>query len=215
MPRGGKRAGAGRPPKVGKANGAGPAGVRTASVKGRARKAGRGKQSKQSKPAPLKTSDRIPQVSEKQAKYVAGLAELKTKKQAALDAGYSESVARAASASIEGPGVRELFQTIARCWIDPELLGKRIAEGLNANETKFFQYAGVVTEQIDVVSWSERRQYAELAARFAGYHVDKQEVEVKHGLSPEIASKELDELLASIAARADKQSKSGRASKAN
>jgi hypothetical protein len=39
-----------------------------------------------------------------------------------------------------------------------------------ANETKFFSHEGVVQDKREVPAWSERRQYAELAAEFAGYH---------------------------------------------
>lgn len=144
-----------------------------------------------------------------------GLSKLQSQQAAALRAGYAPSVARHAGRILQGVNVRSAFQDIAQAWCDPEKVGQRIAEGLDAMESKFFQFEGGITDRADVISWSERRQYAELAARVCGYHVDKQEVEVKHGLSADTASKELDELLASIAARADKQSKSGRASKAN
>lgn len=102
----------------------------------------------------MKTYDKTPRLTAKQAAYVKGIAELKSKRQAALDAGYAPSVARCARACIEGPGVRELFQTIARCWIDPELVGQRIAEGLNAMETKSAQFEGRFTDHINVIDWS-------------------------------------------------------------
>jgi hypothetical protein len=47
-------------------------------------------------------------------------------------------------------------------------VAKRMTEGLSAKETKFFQYEGMVQESRDVVSWSERRQYAELIAKVFG-----------------------------------------------
>jgi hypothetical protein len=42
--------------------------------------------------------------------------------------------------------VRAEFQKILRRWIDPEKLGRRIAEGLDAMETRFFQSEGVVSD---------------------------------------------------------------------
>jgi hypothetical protein len=44
-------------------------------------------------------------------------------------------------------------------------------EGVGATETKFFSHEGKVQDSRDVVAWSERRQYAELAAEYGGYHV--------------------------------------------
>ena len=40
-----------------------------------------------------------------------------------------------------------------------------------ATETKFFSHEGVVQDSRDVPAWSERRQYAELATEYGGYHV--------------------------------------------
>ena len=56
------------------------------------------------------------------------------------------SVARCAHHDIEGPGVRNEFQRIIGAWVDPELIGRRIAEGLSAEQTKFFQHEGEVTD---------------------------------------------------------------------
>lgn len=55
-------------------------------------------------------------------------------------------------------------------FIDPHLpvIAKRIIEGLDAEETKFFQKDGLVTDSRNVTSWSERRQYAETAMRALG-----------------------------------------------
>jgi hypothetical protein len=104
-------------------------------------------------------------------KYVEGLAEGKTKVQAALDAGYSPAMARSATHNIETPDVRAAFAALMRKRIPPEKIVQRIEEGLDAKETKFFQEKGVVTDQRDVVAYGERRQYAELAAQYGGYHV--------------------------------------------
>ena len=39
-----------------------------------------------------------------------------------------------------------------------------------ATETKFFSHEGIVQDKREVPAWSERRQYAELAAEYGGYH---------------------------------------------
>lgn len=111
-----------------------------------------------------------PALSKMKQKYIAGLADGKTKKQAALDAGYSESMSRSA-AQIETPDVRAAFAELVRERIPARKIVERINAGLDAKETKFFQSEGIVTDQRDVIAWSERRQYAELAAEFGGYFV--------------------------------------------
>jgi hypothetical protein len=44
-----------------------------------------------------------------------------------------------------------------------------ISDGLEATETKFFQHEGRVTDSKELINWSERRAYAELAAEYGGY----------------------------------------------
>ena len=44
----------------------------------------------------------------------------------------------------------------------------RLLEGLDAEETKFFAFEGEVTDERNVISWSERRQYAELITNLFG-----------------------------------------------
>lgn len=100
--------------------------------------------------------------------YVKGLVAGKSKRQAALDAGYSPSVADRA-VQIETKDVKAAFSRLIRKRIPAHHLARRIAEGVDAMDTKFFQKDGQVVESRDVVAWSERRHYAELAAKFGGY----------------------------------------------
>ena len=102
--------------------------------------------------------------------YVQGRIVGKSKKQAALDAGFSETMANHAADKIETPDVREVFARLVREMIPPEQIAKTIADGMAATETKFFSYDGVVQDEREVPAWSERRQYAELAAEYGGYH---------------------------------------------
>ena len=119
----------------------------------------------------------LDKLNTKQRAYVEGRASGKNKKQAALDAGYSASTARVPGPAIEGcAAVRQEFRRLIRSKITGEKIAQRLAEGLDAVDTKFFQFEGEVTDSRDVVAWSERREYAKLAAEFGGYHVQKQEV---------------------------------------
>ena len=51
---------------------------------------------------------------------------------------------------------------------DLEQIGQRVAEGLDAMETKFFHFEGRLTDQRHVIAWGKRRAYIELAAKYAG-----------------------------------------------
>jgi len=87
-----------------------------------------------------------------------------------LDAGFSETMANHAADKIETRDVREAFARLVREMVPPEQIAKTIADGMAATETKFFSHEGVVQDEREVPAWSERRQYAELAAELGGYH---------------------------------------------
>jgi len=74
-------------------------------------------------------------------------------------------VAKCAHRILERPGVRAELEKILRRWIDPEKLGRRIAEGLDAMETKFAQVEGQFTDAREVIAWGERRAYIEMVGR--------------------------------------------------
>jgi hypothetical protein len=76
-----------------------------------------------------------------------------------------------ASTKIETKDVRQAFAALIRETIPPERITKAISEGLDAMETKFFSSEGEVKDSRDVIAWSERRAYAELAAEYGQYHV--------------------------------------------
>lgn len=89
-----------------------------------------------------------------------------------LYAGYSPTTR---PTSIESPSVKAAFSKLIRKLAPAHVVAGKIAEGLNATETKFFQKDGVVTDRKDVVNWSERRQYAQLAAEYGEYVEKKDE----------------------------------------
>ena len=94
---------------------------------------------------------------------------------AARDAGYSHSMAKNASEKIM-PGAREEFMRELACKIPQAKLIRRIAEGLDAKQTKLAQFQGDFTDHRHMVDWSERRRYAELIAKLLGLLVEKVEV---------------------------------------
>lgn len=111
----------------------------------------------------------------RQRKYLAARMAGKPKQAAAIEAGYAPSTARAAK-NIETPSVRKAFEALIQETIPGPKIAERLAEGLDAQETKFFQKDGRVVETRDVVAFGERREYLKLAAEYGGYHVPKAEV---------------------------------------
>lgn len=91
-------------------------------------------------------------------------------RKAALEAGYTESMAHNATAKIM-PGVRKELQDALARRVPLKKLVDRIAEGLDARETKYAQKDGEFTDEIEVVAWEARGRYAELAAKIMGYLV--------------------------------------------
>mgnify|MGYP001573829364 CR=1 FL=1 len=76
---------------------------------------------------------------------------------------YKEEVGRIRSAIVKKD--EHVFDKVA---------GVMLA-GLGAMETKFFQHNGIVRDSRNVVSWPERRQYAELIAKVFGELVQPEE----------------------------------------
>jgi phage terminase small subunit len=126
----------------------------------------------------------------KQRKFVEGVIAGKTPTTAAREAGYREATVEHPARDIANkPAVRELFLDVMRTTgITNELLGQRLFEGLSAEETKFFQKEGMVVESRNVIAWSERRAYVELALRLQGLLRDKVEVEAGPTLSEILAA---------------------------
>ena len=110
--------------------------------------------------------------------YVEGVAAGKSRRQAALAAGYSQSSANNPGHNIERGRVREVFAELIRATVPPEMIVQRIREGLDAVEIKCFVHEGGVIYSRPLVNFIERRHYAELAARYGGYYVDKKEIEL-------------------------------------
>jgi hypothetical protein len=123
----------------------------------------------------------------KKQKYISARANGKSKKDAALQAGYSVNTARIASVAVETPDVRKAFAEVMRATISPAKIARVVNDGLQAVETKFFASNGIVTDSRDVINYGERRQYADLAARFADYYSPKQEIDVRQSMSEDTA----------------------------
>jgi len=76
-----------------------------------------------------KVTSEMEKLEPRKAAYVRGGMDGKSKKQAALDAGYSGTMAEHAADKIETRDVQEVFARVIREIIPPEFIAKGIAEG--------------------------------------------------------------------------------------
>jgi|SRR5579863_514922 len=121
---------------------------------------------------PRKT--RKPSLSPRQAKLREGLAEGKSTRRAALDAGYSVHSANKPQELLSRPALRE---ALAELLVPVEKIAERINEGLDAVVTETYSHVigskiqgddHIELKHVDKIAWSERRKYAVLAARLKG-----------------------------------------------
>ena len=106
-------------------------------------------------------------------KFVEGMVDGKSMRQAALDAGYSENTASDAYRAIM-PHTREAFRQALHHRISIGKLSDTIAAGLNAEYTQFFADKGTVVDQRITTDYRERREYAKLAANLMSFEPPKE-----------------------------------------
>ena len=119
------------------------------------------------KKAKKKISGKQRKLSPKQSRLVKGIAEGKSVRSAALDAGYSEASANHAGTLLSTEAMREVMQR--RFSLDK--ICQRINEGMDAEETETVIVGRKGKETVSFQSYpdySERRQAAALAARLVG-----------------------------------------------
>lgn len=155
---------------------------------------------------PKTKEDHLAALTARKRAYVAGLAQGKTKRQAALDAGYTESVARTAKAHIETEDVKQAFAELIQRIIPSEKIAARIAEGLDATYVKLFAFQGMVFDREEVIAWDERREYTKLAAEYGGYFVPTQRQQIEGSLQLKLAE-QLSEARARLESHRGKRSR--------
>lgn len=114
----------------------------------------------------MQHSTEFTKLKPRQRRYIEEVAKGKTRHQALIAAGYSPTNR---ACNVETSTVKAALSRLVRQAIPAHKLAQVIADGIEATETKFFQEKGVVTDQRDVIAWSERREYAKLAAEFGQY----------------------------------------------
>jgi hypothetical protein len=115
-------------------------------------------------------------IDPRRREYLDNRAQGDSKKEAALKAGFSESMAENAKEKIEKPIAEQLAKAI-QARIPLEKIVRRIDEGMDALETKIVQHQGIVTDYVDLVAWAERREYTAMAAEYGQYHIPHQKIE--------------------------------------
>src|SRR5262245_31588431 len=97
-----------------------------------------------------------PNLTPKQKKYVVARSEGHSQTDSAAIAGYARSTNASHIERLES--VQDAFRSLLNLRVTDEKLADRIAEGLDATETKFFQKDGVVMDERSVADFAERRQ---------------------------------------------------------
>jgi len=111
-------------------------------------------------------SPNFTKLNDRKRMYLRGRAEGMSRTEALRFAQYS---ANTRPSDVENPSVKAALARLMRQAVPLHVLVKRIAEGVSAEETKFFQKEGIVTDQRNVIAWSERREYLKLATEYGQY----------------------------------------------
>jgi hypothetical protein len=137
-------------------------------------------------------TDLLQPLPEKKKKYALNLAKGMSKREAALQAGYSVHMANHASDKIETADVKLAFQQLLLRKIPLSKAVRRIREGMDAVDTQFFANNGVVTDSRDVINWKERRSYTNLYAQMSGVWTPKQEITSTQTIDPDTLRRMMD-----------------------
>ncbi len=113
-------------------------------------------------------------------KFVLGIRDGKSMRQAALQAGYSEDTASNAYRQLM-PRTRALFGALLEDHIPLDEQARLLAEGMKAKETKFFAKDGIVTDEREVIAWGARHAFMELAQKVHGHLPERMELTGEDG----------------------------------
>lgn len=70
---------------------------------------------------------------------------------------------------LKSPQMREaLVESLIGLGVTSDYLAKKIREGLNAEDSKFFQHEGLVRDEREVINWGARHGYLKTALKLMG-----------------------------------------------
>jgi hypothetical protein len=125
---------------------------------------------------------KLKRLNPRQKKLVKHLLQGKSLQDSAALAGYSqETLSQSASQALRlvKKKMPELMDDIGLT--DKRLLAKYLLPALEANETKFFQHEGMVTDSREVIAWGPRLEALDKAFRLKGsFEADNQ----RHAVMP-------------------------------
>lgn len=136
-------------------------------------------------PVQKRSLSKSPKAAKMRRKMVMqGLIEGKTVKDAAISAGYSpKSAGQQGHEILSHPEAQQVFARVMEAkGLTDELLAQKIRDLLDAQETKYFQKDGIVTDQREVAALETQRKTAELATKLKGHLKDRSEIDVNIGL---------------------------------
>jgi hypothetical protein len=135
-----------------------------------------------------KTEEIISTLPLQKQKYVISKLSGKSSYKAAIAADYAHTTARNPQ-QIETPDVKQAFAELLRLKIPAKRIVKRISEGLNATDTKFFVVNGIVKDTKETINYKERREYSSIAAQMGNYWHPKQEINTTKTLDDNTAKR--------------------------
>jgi hypothetical protein len=108
--------------------------------------------------------------------YVDGMLDGKTKKQAALDAGYTQGMAHNVLRKIENkPRVKALIETaLKEAGLDEKAIAAKMVEGMNATLVKTASENGVISDERTYPDYNARHKFLETVLGFKGVLEDRQ-----------------------------------------
>jgi len=111
----------------------------------------------------------------KQRKFIKNYLETGNATQSAKDAGYSsKTAADIGKDNLLKPDIQIAIQKyIDLAGLTDDVMAKKVFDGANAMETKFFQKDGEVIQTVDVIPWKVRLDYLEFAAKLKGHLIEK------------------------------------------
>lgn len=120
--------------------------------------------------------------TEKQEAFIREKLKGKSDRRAALDAGYAPSVAHHADREIVPRVEASLREALERVGLRREKLARRLAEGVDAKEIRFFAKDGIVTDQRVVPDLGMRHTYLQTVLKLQGELIEKHQVSVNLSL---------------------------------
>lgn len=112
---------------------------------------------------------KIDALSLKERRYLANRLQGKSKKDSAIDAGFSQSIAHNATVKIESRAhVRAALEEAVLKAVPVSKFLRRLEEGFDATTVKVATMDGQITDFIEVADYGERRQYMDMYRECAG-----------------------------------------------